>query len=161
MALRREVKRAARFAQNFSVLMIDVDNLKRYNDQNGHLRGSEVLRMVAQILTREARSIDLVAKYGGDEFVIILPQTEREGARVLAERIKQSVETVAFPLVTPGVITVSLGLATYPENGFTAGELLESADVALYSAKESGKNRVSSAVAVPRGRGTSSAGETL
>jgi len=147
MALRREVKRAARFAQNFSVLMVDVDNLKRYNDQNGHLRGSEVLRMVAQILVRDARSIDLVAKYGGDEFVIILPQTEREGARVLAERIKQSVETTAFPLVPPGVITVSLGLATYPQNGFTAGELLESADVALYGAKESGKNRVSAAAA--------------
>ena len=145
MALRREVKRAARFSQRFSVLMIDVDNLKRYNDQNGHLRGSEVLRQVAQILVREARSIDLVAKYGGDEFVVILPQTEREGACVLADRIQQAVEATAFPLVPPGVITVSLGVATYPENGLTAGELLESADIALYAAKQAGKNQVSSA----------------
>ena len=145
MALRREVKRAARFGQTFSILMIDVDNLKHYNDQNGHLRGSEVLRTVAQILVREARSIDVVAKYGGDEFVVILPQTARGGACVLAERIKTSVETTAFPLVPPGVITVSLGVATYPANGITAGELLEAADVALYAAKQSGKNRVQGA----------------
>lgn len=143
MALRREVKRAARFSQRFSVLMLDVDNLKRYNDQNGHLRGSEVLRMIAQIVVREARSIDLVAKYGGDEFVVILPQTSREGAWVLADRVKLAVETTAFPLVPPGIITVSLGVATYPDNGITAGELLEGADIALYSAKQSGKNRVS------------------
>jgi two-component system, cell cycle response regulator len=145
MALRREVKRAARFSQTFSVLMVDVDNLKHYNDQNGHLRGSEVLRTVAQIVVREARSIDLVAKYGGDEFVVILPQTTREGAIVLAERVKVSVENTAFPLVPPGVITVSLGVATYPANGITAGELLEGADIALYAAKQSGKNRVETA----------------
>jgi diguanylate cyclase (GGDEF)-like protein len=151
MALRREVKRAARFSQRFSVLMLDVDNLKRYNDQNGHLRGSEVLRQVAQILVRDARSIDLVAKYGGDEFVVILPQTTREGAHVLAERVKQSVESTAFPLVPPGVITVSLGVATYPENGFTAGELLEAADIGCYAAKQSGKNQVAAAPTVPAG----------
>ncbi len=143
MALRREVKRAARFAQTFSVVMLDVDNLKAYNDQNGHLRGSEVLRQLAQILVREARSIDLVAKYGGDEFVIILPQTTREGACVLAERIKASVAAAAFPRVEVGRITVSLGVATYPESGATAGELLDAADIALYAAKQSGKNQVS------------------
>ncbi len=153
MALRREVKRAARFSQCFSILMIDVDNLKKYNDRNGHLRGSEVLRQVANILTREARSIDLVAKYGGDEFVVILPQTTREGALVLAERVKTATETASFPLVESGVITVSLGVATYPENGVTAGELLESADIALYAAKQSGKNRVSLAAAGLAARG--------
>jgi diguanylate cyclase (GGDEF)-like protein len=143
MALRREVKRAARFAQVFSVVMLDVDNLKTYNDQHGHLRGSEVLRLLAQILVREARSIDLVAKYGGDEFVIILPQTTREGACVLAERIKTAVEGSTFPRVAAGVITVSMGVATYPDSGATAGELLEAADVALYAAKQGGRNRVS------------------
>ena len=141
MALRREVKRAARFGQVFSVVMLDVDNLKAYNDRHGHLRGSEVLRILAQVLVREARSIDLVAKYGGDEFVLILPQTTREGACVLADRVQRSVEATAFPRVEPGVITVSMGVATYPESGATAGELLEAADIALYAAKQSGKNR--------------------
>ena len=142
MALRREVKRADRFGQAFSLIMLDVDNLKAYNDRHGHLRGSEVLRLLAQILVREARSIDLVAKYGGDEFVLILPQTGSEGACVLAERIKTSVAATPFPRVDAGAITVSLGVAKYPESGATAGELLEAADTALYVAKQSGKNRV-------------------
>jgi len=122
-----------------------VDNLKAYNDRNGHLRGSEVLKLIAQVLVREARAIDLVAKFGGDEFVIILPQTPREGACVLAERINQAVELKAFPLVDAGVITISVGVASFPENGSTAGELLEAADMALYAAKQSGKNQVSTA----------------
>jgi diguanylate cyclase (GGDEF)-like protein len=145
MALRREVKRAARFGQSFSIMMLDVDNLKSYNDRHGHLRGSEVLKLVAQAMVREARAIDLVAKFGGDEFVVILPQTAREGACIFAERVKRAVESKAFPLVNPGIITVSVGVATFPENGSTAGELLEAADIALYTAKQSGKNQVSTA----------------
>src|SRR2546422_9219735 len=145
MALRREVKRAARFGQNFSLMMLDVDNLKSYNDRHGHLRGSEVLKLVAQYLVREARAIDLVAKYGGGEVVVILPQTAREGAGVVAERGKYAGGTRALPPVGAGASTPSVGVATFPESGATAGELLEAADIALYAAKQSGKNRVSTA----------------
>src|SRR3989441_10047912 len=90
MALRREVKRAARFGQNFSLMMLDVDNLKSYNDRHGHLRGSEVLKLVAQALVREARAIDLVAKYGGGEVVVILPPNAPARASAPAARAKEA-----------------------------------------------------------------------
>lgn len=141
-ALRREIKRAARFRQPLALIMIDVDNLKGYNDRNGHIRGSHLLREIAQLFARQVRSWDLVAKYGGDEFTVILPQTERAGAAVVGERLRASVEGHAFPLAARGAITVSLGIACFPEDGETAATLIETSDRALYLAKRRGRNRI-------------------
>ena len=141
-ALRREVKRATRFKQPLSVLMVDVDNLKHYNDRNGHLRGSFLLREIAQLFAKQVRSWDLVAKYGGDEFTVILPQTDRGGAVTVAERLRAAVEEHTFPLAAPGSITVSIGIANYPEDGDSVTGLIEASDRALYVAKRNGRNRV-------------------
>jgi diguanylate cyclase (GGDEF)-like protein len=141
-ALRREVKRASRFRQPLSILMLDVDNLKAYNDRNGHLRGSQVLKEIAQIFANQVRSWDLVAKYGGDEFTVILPQTVRVGAAAVGERLRSAVEAHSFPLATAGTITVSGGIACFPEDGDTVTSLIAASDRALYVAKRAGRNRV-------------------
>lgn len=141
-ALRREIKRAGRYKQDLSIVMVDVDNLKGYNDRNGHIRGSHLLKDIAQIFTRSVRSWDLVAKYGGDEFTIILPQTNRPGAATAAERLRAAVEAHRFALSEQGSITVSSGVATFPEDGESGATLIESADRALYLAKRRGRNRV-------------------
>ena len=130
--------------------MLDVDHLKEYNDVYGHLRGSEVLRRLAQVVLAELRAADIVAKYGGDEFVIILPQTDRKGACTLAERIRGAVEAHSFPGEEEGMgITSSMGIAQFPDNGETSRDLLESADSALYAAKRSGRNRVAAEASGP------------
>ena len=141
-ALRREIKRAGRFGQQLAIVMLDVDNLKTYNDRHGHLRGSHLLREMAGLLASQVRSFDLVAKYGGDEFTAILPQTDREGARVVAERMRAAIESHAFPLVGPGVITVSLGIGVFPSDAADVPSLIQAADRALYQAKRAGRNRV-------------------
>ena len=141
-ALRREVKRAARFQQPLSIIMIDVDNLKSYNDRHGHLRGSYLLREMARLLAQQVRSWDLVAKYGGDEFMIILPQTGEEGATTVASRLRAAVEEHGFPLVAPGEITISLGIACFPGDGVSPSQIIAAADRALYHAKRTGRNRV-------------------
>ncbi|MFN8179559.1 MAG: sensor domain-containing diguanylate cyclase [bacterium] len=142
-ALDRETARAQRFREEFAIIMLDVDHLKEYNDIHGHLQGSEVLRRLARVVLGELRATDMLAKYGGDEFVIILPQTQREGARILAERIRAGVAAHEFPGAEAGIkITTSMGIAQFPDDGGAARELLEAADRALYEAKRTGRNRV-------------------
>jgi diguanylate cyclase (GGDEF)-like protein len=141
-ALRREIKRAGRFHQQLSLVMIDVDNLKGYNDRNGHMRGSLLLRELAGLFAQNVRSFDLVAKYGGDEFTLILPQTDREGACVVAERMRSVVSSHTFPLAPTGSITVSLGVAVFPEDATDPMGLIQASDRALYAAKRRGRNRV-------------------
>ncbi len=141
-ALRREIKRAGRYNQELALVMIDVDNLKTYNDRNGHLRGSHLLKEAAGLIAQQVRSFDLVAKYGGDEFTVILPQTNREGAMVVAERVRASIEEHAFPLTHAGTITISLGVSMFPEDATDSTSLIQVADRALYQAKQRGRNRV-------------------
>ena len=141
-ALRREIKRATRYQQPMAILMLDVDHLKAYNDRNGHVRGSMLLRELAQLCAGQVRSWDLVAKYGGDEFTVILPQTDRAGALAVGERLRAAVASHAFPLATPGQITISTGIAQFPEDGSDVTTLIEAADRTLYAAKRNGRNRV-------------------
>jgi len=141
-ALQREVERAARYGQVFSILMIDVDHLKQFNEVNGHLSGSDLLRRLALILSESSRAIDLVAKYGGDEFLIILPQTNTDGAMIMGERICQAVAATEFPFTTAGDITVSAGVASFPQHGASMEALLAAADESLFAAKHAGRNCV-------------------
>jgi len=145
-ALRKEVKRAGRFGHEFSILMIDVDNLKKYNERNGHLRGSELLRRVGRQLLDNSRGADLVAKYGGDEFMVILPHTGPDGAAIMGERIRKAVADASFINAETGDITISIGIAVFPGHGRSVEDLVASADDALFRAKRAGRNCVQTAL---------------
>lgn len=146
--LTSELERARRYALHLSVLMVDLDHFKAINDSYGHVVGDEVLRGVSRVLQREARAVDIVARFGGEEFVVVLPETGEEGAVALAERIRARVEET--PPVTGGEygwlrVTVSIGVATVPSTRVNSPEeLIAVADEALYRAKAQGRNRVCS-----------------
>ena len=147
-AIRKEVQRMHRFEKPeafFSLLMIDVDNFKHYNDTNGHQAGDTVLIEIGQILKNLTRKVDTVARYGGEEFIVMLPATPKKGAMMLADRIRQSVEDHPFEFAAKqvgGKLTISIGCSTYFEDGKEPEEIIETADKGLYEAKTSGKNKV-------------------
>lgn len=142
--LHRESNRATRYPQKFSLLMIDVDDFKKYNDTYGHLAGDEVLKVIAGILFHRTRVTDYVARYGGEEFAIITPHTDKKAASVLAARIMDYVtnQDIALNDSTKIRVTISIGIATFEEDAVTEKELIQRADEALYQAKKLGKNRI-------------------
>ncbi len=143
--LRAEKRRAERYHLPLSLIMIDIDWFKRCNDTYGHLFGNRVLQALAQIIKESVRDVDVVCRYGGEEFAVILPQTKKADAQMIGERIRRRVESTNLTRDDTGSkvkITVSLGVASYPENGRTTKELIEKVDQALYLAKGKGKNLV-------------------
>lgn len=140
-----EVERQRRYPTALSLLMIDIDYFKHYNDINGHLAGDQVLRQIANLLQQGVRQSDIVARYGGEEFAAILIHAEREKAREIAERIRRIVAETPFPneRQQPNQnLTVSIGIATFSPTISTVTDLIREADHALYRAKRKGRNRV-------------------
>ncbi|MFZ5515839.1 MAG: sensor domain-containing diguanylate cyclase [Candidatus Zhuqueibacterota bacterium] len=141
----REVLRAKRYKRPLSVIMVDIDYFKNYNDINGHILGDEVLKKVANSLESNLRKADIVARYGGEEFVILLPEIDKSQADQVAEKLRLAIEKGKFPreeYQPKGKVTISLGLATLPNDSSNSQELLECADRALYRAKANGRNCV-------------------
>ncbi len=145
--LEREMLRARRFGQEVSVLIIDIDNFKSINDEMGHLQGDEVLRTIAEIVRRTTRTIDVGARYGGDELALVLVETDADGAMILAERLRDRIHDAEVPRRGGGSmsVTVSVGAATRTDDLDEMDELIEAADQALLEAKRSGKDRVRAA----------------
>jgi diguanylate cyclase (GGDEF)-like protein len=144
--LQAEWSRALRQRQPLSLLMVDVDNFKAYNDANGHLGGDECLKRIATAVSSEMRANDLVARYGGEEFAVVLPNQSLKGAASVAERIRTRVEQLQVPnrLAVDQLVTVSIGAATaLPSSDTAASDLVAIADAALYRAKHMGRNRIS------------------
>jgi diguanylate cyclase (GGDEF)-like protein len=146
--LTREIKRSKRNGAPISVIFLDLDGFKGVNDQYGHLAGSRTLTEVGTILSLSVRETDTIARYGGDEFVVVLPETPPPGALVIAERIRKSIESHVF-LQAQGLVarlSASFGIASYPDHALTPEGLVQKADQAMYRVKERNKNGVEMAV---------------
>ena len=142
-ALPGEISRAIRERAPLSLMMVDIDHFKRVNDTHGHQAGDEVLKMLAGMLRGEARRTDVACRYGGEEFVLLLPKMDLESARVRAERWRQMFAEMELPVETGKLrCTLSVGIAVFPDHGNSAEDLLRNGDRALYLAKALGRNRV-------------------
>lgn len=138
-----ELRRSKKFKYSFSFLMVDIDKFKDFNDRYGHLVGDAILREVSKTLKDTLRQIDFVGRYGGEELSVILVETDKEQARIAAERLRQAVESRNIKVYDEELkVTVSIGISTFPDDSSSASTLIELADKALYIAKQEGRNRV-------------------
>jgi diguanylate cyclase (GGDEF)-like protein len=143
--LDRELARARRYNRQCTLAMLDIDWFKQFNDRHGHLQGDDVLKKAAEILSEHIRTSDIAARYGGEEFIVIMPETGKELALLVGEKLRMAFAEFPFPLEESqpgGSLTISIGIATFPQDAATSRELVDMADKALYRAKEGGRNRV-------------------
>jgi diguanylate cyclase (GGDEF)-like protein len=144
--LQVEIDRQMRYHRPLTLLVIDIDDFKKCNDNHGHLTGDLVLVKVASLLTTQVRSCDFVARYGGDEFTVILPEITEKEALAVCRRIIKSIEQYEFQSFEKkniGLLTVTIGIASFPQNAKDSKELIEKADKAMYAGKKAGKNCIS------------------
>jgi len=143
--IKEEMELADRYRNHLSLSIVDIDFFKNYNDKNGHLAGDKCLRQVAKIISQCLRRTDIGSRYGGEEFGLILPATDEDGARNVLEKIRNSIENYPFEFSQnqpEGKVTISAGIATYPKHTKESRELIHLADLSLYQAKELGRNKV-------------------
>ncbi len=154
LRIMEEIERARRYKTGMAVIMADIDQFKRLNDEFGHVLGDEVLRQVSSIFHQQLRKVDVVCRYGGEEFGILLTQANAQHALAVGEKLKKVVEGWQFPGV-PRTVTISAGAAAFPDHGMSRDELVRAADMALYAAKQGGRNKVCLATLAGRGVGSS------
>ncbi len=150
--LQLEWKRASRFHHPLSLLMVDVDHFKKYNDTHGHKEGDRVLKQMGGLLIKTLREVDTLARFGGEEFVVLLPDTDRNGALAVGEKLRRIVASEQFTLTdqNPIPVTISVGVANYPDDVQELEDLIDHTDLALYDAKDQGRNRVVAYPARPK-----------
>jgi diguanylate cyclase (GGDEF)-like protein len=141
LRIMEEIERARRYSTGMAVIMADIDEFKRLNDEFGHVLGDEVLRQVSSLFHQQVRKVDVVCRYGGEEFGILLTQVNQEQAMAVAEKLRKMVEGWQFPGV-PRTVTISAGAAAFPEHGTSRDALVRAADNGLYAAKQAGRNKV-------------------
>ncbi len=140
-----ELRRAERFSHPLAIMMIDIDDFKKFNDSHGHLVGDRALRDVSRTIRNNVRTVDVPARYGGEEFLVILPEATIDGGVLVAERVRQAIEEHAFDTgrgIRKARITASIGVAAYEGAPVTDSDLISQADTRLYDAKRDGKNKV-------------------